>query len=155
MVGDDMIFTKQIINLIGTDDVGKITHGVEYQGQPMLNWIAFAPHCTRNMISSICFDKPVHCSRCSHPYTFWRGIWIGCRDRLGEGEVFVDTIGYEHHESRHPIVVSPSLAQRIASGFPRKGYSLQPIHDSASKLGELITFICRFIDEQRQDTPPR
>ena len=146
MIGDNTILLKPIINLLGSNKVGRITNTVQFKGELLKDWFGFSFNHPCNIISHICFGKPEKCVQCNSSYTSWRGVWVGNHSQINNCEVCLDVSGYEHCESRHPILVSNEKAAEISKIFPKKGYNLEPVYNISSNYGKVIAFICDFID---------
>jgi hypothetical protein len=159
MIGEHLIFSTQMIRLLGADKVGKVTRSVHLKNAVLENWVGFTFHHSCRVIDPICFAPPTCCALCHTPYRPWRGLWLGKVESSIGMDVCVDASGYEHHATQHPVIVSPESANTIFKIFRgNRGFSLEPIFDISSDYGRLISLICdhlaRDLAEQEQTNVP-
>jgi hypothetical protein len=143
-IGDNLIFSKMLLKLLGEEKAGRTTNSVNFKGKLLENWVGFSFSSSCNIISPISFAPSTHCALCQSPYTPWRGVWLG-NASASEINVCTDVIGVEHYQSRHPIVISKDLAITIDKTLGDNGLNLEVIYSLSSDYGKLIRDICNVI----------
>jgi hypothetical protein len=120
-VGEDRIFSSDLIDALGGQACGKTGGPVILAGKEMANWKRFEPTQRCAIIDSISIQAQMPCAICGAPHHPLLGVWVGKVDEAYIGPVAVDELGSDHYGMTHPFVVPWSLVVEINKRFRGKG----------------------------------
>jgi hypothetical protein len=142
-IGNHVVISSPLRRLLNIEASLVDSHGVSFRDQVLEGWYGIKVTSVCSVIDHDCFAPTTECALCGSSYTPWRGVWIAKPNTELFGTIHSDESGYEHDQTRHPIIVSREVAVMIRKSLGHRGYSLEPVYSCESDFGKLAKQVIR------------
>lgn len=132
--GETYLYSEQLSQIIlNTGMVSASEQEIRVARLQLEHWRTLLIHSTCRVLSPYSVHPAYPCALCGTQYHSHVGVWFADSDYSVEVPISTDVVGYGHLALTHPVILSLSMAQRIASITRGRGLVLEPVYASSSQ----------------------